>query len=453
MNKIKNSLLNYLIILLVMIGLTSCFSKKYTRLARKYEEVELYNLAVDNYISSLQIKSKNNNHARVGLMRASQRYLDELEYKINEAYNALQDEKVVEYFKIFEDLKNTSVSYEIDLEISYKAVGQYEESKYRHLRSLYIQAQELLDKEEFQQAESYLIEVLKLDPSYERTKELYLFACSEPLYREAQLHIKNKRYRSAYARLLELEKIDAEYKDLVHLKMEAYQGSILTIAIQPAINESSFPHLSYEIEEAAKLQFVKANNPFLKIVAINHLQKILAEQRKALANDIPFDASMMIPVRVFLSGNILESRYQISKLEKRDRQAYLKQKDKRTGRESFKKVSYTERRQSATANIQYKYEFIRVEEGTIVANGKLQKSYTDNIQYAVSSYDVSNLYPFDVRRGISDTIYTNPSRVNAFRSQFSARNILTEKEYFEKEFAGYAAIEMYKKVNAYDPEK
>lgn len=448
----NNKYLYILTIIIVMISLTSCFSKKYARVAKKYEEAALYQLAVDNYITSLEKKDKNNDAARIGLMRASQRYLNELEYKINDAYNALQDDQVVDYFVIYQNLKEKAANYQVDIDISQKAQGQFNESKTRHLRATYTKVQESLDKEDFKQAELDLVEILKIDPTYEKTRELYLFARSEPLYREANNYMNTKRYRSAYTTFTRLQNIDTNYKDVANLKIEALQNALLTIAIQPATNASAHPYLASQIEGITKTQFIKANNPFLKIVATDHLQQMLAEQRKALANDLPFDATMMIPVRIFLNGNILLSQYQLSKIENKQRSAYLKYEDKKTRKIAYKKVNYSECSQSVKASIQYRYEFVRVESGTIIASGNLSKSYSDNIQYAVSDYDITDLYPFDVRQGKSDTIYTSYSKVNTFRSQFSSPPKLPNKSYFEKEFATYAASEIYKKMNAYDPE-
>lgn len=436
----------------ILFGLSACFSKKYVRIAKKYEEVELYQLAVDNYITSLEKKSKNNDVARIGLMRASQRYLNDLEYKINDAYNAMQDEQVVGYFFVYEELKDKASNYQVELDISQKAQGQYSESKSRHLRDTYTLAQELLDKEDFYQAEKYLVQILRMDPTYERTKEFYLYARSEPIYREALILMDAKRYRSAYLQFIKLESIDANYKDVVGLKLEALKNAMLTVAIQPIKGASSSSHLASQVEAATKEEFLKGRSPFIRIVAVDHLQQMLAEQRKALANNLPFDDSMLIPVRIFLSGNIIESSYKLSKTETKQRSAYLRYEDKKTRKTSFKKINYSERTQSVRADIQYRYDFIRVEGGTIVANGNLRKSYNDNVKYAVTSHDISDLFPFDERQGKSDTIYTDYSRVNNFRSQFSARTKLTEKNSFESEFANYAAYEMYKKISSYDPE-
>lgn len=449
----NNKYLCILTIILVTISLTSCFSKKYARVAKKYEDAALYQLAVDNYITSLEKKDKNNDVARIGLMRASQRYLNELEYKINDAYNALQDDQVVDYFVVYQNLKGKAALYQVDIDINQKAQGQFNESKTRYLRAAYTKAQELLDRESFYQAELELIEILKLDPTYERTKELYLYARSEPLYREANNYMDTKRYRSAYNAFTRLKNIDSNYKDVLDLRSEALQNALLTIAIQPATNASTYPYLATQITETTKAQFVKANNPFLKIVATDHLQQMLAEQRKALANNLPFDATMLIPVRVFLNGNILLSQYQLSKVESKQRSAYLKYEDKKTRKTAYKKVNYSECTRSVRASIQYRFEFVRVESGTIIANGNLSKTYSDNVQYAVSDYAVSDLYPFDSRSGKSDTIYTNYSKVDAFRAQFSASSKLAEKAYFEKTFATYAASEIYKKMSEYDPEK
>ncbi|MDO9633984.1 MAG: hypothetical protein Q7J05_02930 [Paludibacter sp.] len=432
--------------------LSGCASKRFARIASKYEQAEMYSLAVDNYMFSLQKKNEKNDDARIGLMRSSKRYSDELEMKINEAYAFLQDDQVVGYYMDLQNLKNKLTNLKVDVDISLKALGQFEEAKNRHLRITYTKAQQLLDMERFKEAEEQFAAVLDIDKHYERAAELHTFAVCEPIYRASRQHLVLKLYRSAYYGFGKLLRIDAGYKDAVALQKEALQYAMLTVAIQPFKNGATSPLLANQIEEFTRHEFVKQAHPLLRIVSTDYSRKMLEEQRLALANNLPFDASLVIPVRVFLSGNIISSQYSTSRVQKTERKAYLRYRDK-DREEKFKKVNYVEYAQSANATIQFGYEYIRVENAIVIASDVLQKSYSDQVTYARSEYDVSDLLPGDWGEGRRDTIYTDKARLNAMRQLFDARSVLADKVSFESSFAMTAAAAMYKKLSLYDPEK
>lgn len=435
-----------------MLIMTGCASKRHTRQAMKFEQAEMYRQAVDNYVLSLQKKFEKNDDARIGLMRTVKRYGDELETKINDAYSALQDKLVVAYFLELQSLQQKAAQYQVDLDIGFKARGQFDEAKIRHLRVTYSKAQDALDKEQFNEAERLFQEVMSIDRNYERAMELYTFASCEPIYREGRKFFEGRLYRSAYNAFGRLLTINPSYKDAAALQKEALQFAILTIAIQPFKQASSFPFLASKIEEMTKQEFAKQSHPFLKIVSTDYTQRMLREQRLALQNNLPFDASLVIPVRMYLSGEIKNSVYTVSLINKTERKAFLRYVDKDM-EQKFKKVYYAECTQTAHATIQFGYEFIRVENSIVVAADAIEKTYTDQVVYASSEFDYRDLFPGDWGEGRRDTIYTDQTRVNAMKQLFEARSVLAGKPHFEQNFASVVASEMFKKISVYDPGK
>ena len=242
------------------------------------------------------------------------------------------------------------------------------------------------------------------------------------------------------------------YKDAAALQKEALQYAVLTIAIQPFKQAYAYPFLASEIEQMTKQEFVKQADPLLKIVSTEYTRRMLEEQRLALQHNLPFDASLVIPVRMFLSGDIKKSAYSVSKINKTERKAFLRYED-RNRQQKFKKVYYLECSQTAHATIQFGYEFIRVENSMVVAADVIEKNYTDKVVYASSEYDQRDLFPGDWGEGRRDTMYTDQARLSSMRQLFDARSVLTDKTSFEQNFASVAAMDMFKKIRAYDPEK
>jgi hypothetical protein len=437
---------------ILILMLPACAARKHSRIASDFEQAEMYSLAIDNYVHSLQKKSAKNEKAQIGLMRAAKRYSDDLATNINEAYTFLNDEKVVGLYLELLQLQNKVAAYQVDMQISQKTNGQFEEAKSRYLQTTYARAQQLLDREQFGEAERLFAEILRIDRQYERSQELHEFAQREPLYRKARKNLELKLYRSAYYDFSQLTSIDKNYKDAMALQKEAQQWATLTIAIQPIVNGRQHPHLAQELEEAAKAEFVKQAHPLLKVVSPDYAREILEEQRFALANNLPFDASLVMPVRIFLSARIAASSYNTSPVQRSEKKAYLRFTDQNR-QESFKKVTYYEYSQSASAAIQLDYEYIRIENSIVIAKDNIQRQYSDQVNYATTNYDSRDLLPGEWGTGRRDTIYTDIARVNAMRRLFSARSELLDKATFEKQFATSAASEIYQTIRQYDPEK
>jgi len=385
-------------------------------------------------------------------MRVSKRYSDEIVTKIDEAYNTLNDDQVVKYYLELEDLKNKTGAYSIEIDIASKTTGQYKEAKNRFLRSGYAKAQQLLDKEMFDEAATELAGVVKVDKTYEKATELYLFALCEPLYRKANKHMQMKLYRSAYYNLAKIMEYDKSFKDVVSLQKEALNHALLTIAMQPSGNAAYFTYLSEQITAKIKNTFQSGKNPFLKIVAPNYTAMMLEEQKKALANNLSFDASSIIPVRVYLNSSMNTSDYLTSQPKFYEKKAYYKYLDQNK-QLRYKKVLYYECQQTCQMSFAYNFEFTSTEGGAILASSKIERTLSDEVYFAKSEYPVSDLLPGDWGAGIRDTMYTDIIRKGLMVAMFNKRSKLLTRQDLENSFADIVATEVYNKIDLYNPEK
>jgi hypothetical protein len=435
---------------LLVLFFSNCASVQFSRAGLKYEQAEMYRLAVDQYLQSLDKNFSGNENARIGLLRASKRYADELELKIKEAYSALNDDLVVRYYQELKTLQQRASIYRVDIDIPLQTIGQYEEASTRHLRKTYTLAVTLMNEDKFIESERLFSEVVKLNASYERASEYLKYTRCEPIYRQGKMRMSAMMYRSAYLDFTRLAGMDSGYKDVLMLQREALYQALLTIAFQPVINGNQYPFLAANLEASVKTEFDRSRNPFLKLVSLNYLQDMLAEQRRALAAGVPFDAGLILPVRVYLSVNLTNSHYSTSLSRPEEKKAYLQYVDK-DDKVKYRKVTYNEYEQSCKANISLQYEFVRVSDGVILAFDRVEQNYSDQIRYARSEYDYRLLFPGEWGSVGKDTMYTDQSRIQTLRSKFETRQTLTEKKTFESQFAATAGAAIFKRMNAYDP--
>jgi hypothetical protein len=435
---------------LMMLFFSNCASVQFSRAGQKYEQAGMFRLAVDQYLLSLDKNFAKNEDARIGLLRASKRYADELELKIKDAYSALNDDLVVRYFQELKTLQQRASIYRVDVDIPMQTIGQYEEASTRHLRKTYTLAVTLMNDNKFEESERLFSEVVKLNSSYERASEYLKYTRCEPLYRQGKKKMEALMYRSAYLDFTRLISMDQTYKDVLMLQREALYQAVLTIAFQPVFNGNQYPFLATNLEASVKGEFERSRNPFLKLVSLNYLQDMLAEQRRALAAGVPFDAGLILPVRVYLSANIINSHYSTSLSRPEEKKAYLQYVDKED-KVKYRKVTYNEYEQSCRANISVQFEYVRVSDGVMLAFDRVEQNYSDQVRYARSEFDYRMLFPGDWGGAAKDTMYTDQSRIRALRSMFETRQTLTDKKTFESQFAATAGAAIFKKINAYDP--
>lgn len=441
-----------LIIIVTGILTAGCAYQRYIKTALKYEEAGMYKPAADNYLLSLKKKSNKNDKAKIGLMRSSKRYYDEAATSIDDYYNNRNDDQVVKLYLEMDALQQQMARYNITIEIPARTTGQYREAKERYLRDAYTKAQELIDRELFDEAAFRLEQIIKIDKAYERASELYIFSKSEPIYRKANQYFQQNLFRSAYKSYSQVLSYDPNFKDAVSMQKQALNNALLTIAIQPSKNARRFPLLAEQIESKIKSKFESGKNPFLRIVSLNYTELMLGEQKKALANNLPFDASRIIPVRVYLNSTVNSSNFLVSQLKEYEKKAYLKYTDEYR-QVRYKKVKYYEYEQSCQLSMAYTFEFARVEDAAILASSSLERTLKDEIYYAKSEYRVDDLFPGEWGPGVKDTIYTDVTRKSNLTALFTKRSKLMSRMEMESSFAELVAIEVYKRIDAYDPEK
>lgn len=448
---IKRLFLSPLLVAILLIH-TGCAWERYVRSGRSYEKSQMHALAVEQYVLSLSKKNHGNVAARIGLMRAARRYADTLEESIAESYKAQNDADVVDTFLTLKELQKNALVWDVSVDIAQNTRSMYDESKIRYLRSSYAVAVRLMNDEKFIEAQPLFQKILTIDPLYERAGEFYQIVLCEPIYRLGKQQLQSHLYRSAFATFSQLIRMNAQYKDVMLLQQEALHQAVLTIAFQPFRNGVSWSFLADEIIAATNIAINGANNPFLKMVSLDFLEEMLMEQRQAIIHQVPFNANLIMPVRVFLHCTILRSEYSVSPLRKTTQKAFLRYMDEQK-QPQFRKVEYEVYEQSARADFRMQYEFVRVSDGLLLAFDRVEQHYTDEIKFAESEYEVQHLIPADWGAGRRDTMFTSDTHVKAMRQLFNARKLLLEKRDFEEKYAQEVATRMVRKIAAYDPEK
>lgn len=441
----------------LMLCLSTCAYKSYTKKGVRYEAAGLYKTATEHYLLALGKKSDYID-ARIGLIRAATRYAEELEDLIETNYAALKDDAVVSYYMSFTALRQQCAKYDVDIVIPPRIDGQFTEAKNRYLSDTYRNAEALMDAEKFSDAAVLFQKVLDVDSTYENAKKHLVFCKCEPLYRQAVQHMSSARYRSAYTLLSRVLSIDNSYKDTYDLRQEAVYKGVLTVAFLSVQNANGHANLSSQMISEVNRLVQKDNDPFLKMVDLKQTGALLQEQKLAIQNNLDFK-SAIVPVRAHLSTTINAVTYTKTKLEKVKKKGFLKeiQPDKTV---KYKKIYYYDYRQSCTATAKVTYGLTSTETGLLLFNGEAFATVNDSIYYIY--YDGRNdsnirmgswenqLTAFDPAVDRVEDTYFSASTISKL---VNARQILLTVDVLEKDMGVTIGKTIANKLISYNPEQ
>ncbi len=447
----------YIVTLLILV-LTSCAYKRLTKQGAQYEEAGLLEHAIKSYTTALD-KKETYASARIGLMRAATLYATEIKTDIEESYQALNDNQVVDNYLKLENLKKQCKSYDVNIEISERTTGQFDESKNRYLIQHYAQGKKLVDNENFTAALEHFSLVESISPHYADVEELSQYCKAEPQYRQGQLHMQLKQFRTAYRAFGKALSADPNFKDAQELMQEALHAGMLTVTFLPIYITYPYyePYVDAIIANVSQ-SVEKANNPFLQMREQTQALALQELQKQALAANQEIDVTQTIPIRAALSCRLTKLTYNRSKLTKSIKKGVVKQNVTKDS-VVYHKVRYTEYEQSANASLSFSYSLLSVESGFNLFSGIATPSTSDKVKYITFDGDKKNLYPGSWEKANTpfnpktDQIYDDFISRNRVRVMvYSKRELHTEAE-MKNTLVKQASKELSDKLINYNPEQ
>jgi tetratricopeptide (TPR) repeat protein len=265
--------------------ITGCSgSKSFSKKGEKLDEAGLYAEAADMYFQSLQ-RNRKNVDAIAGLKKTGQRVLDD---KLSEFFkaNSMGAAKgtAVEAFLTAQAYADRAQMLGVTLEIPDHYKTDYAQVKGEYLVELYTEGQDLMAKQDFKAAEVVFAKIAALEPNYKDANSLQSIAYVEPLYRSGKASLDAGKYRAAYADLDKVVAKDAAYKDAAVLRQETLDKGRYSVAVVPFTSTAQQrKDLATVVQAYAITALTESNDPFLKVVDRENIDRILAEQRLGMS--------------------------------------------------------------------------------------------------------------------------------------------------------------------------
>ena len=386
-------------------------SKSYAKKASKLDQAGMYAEAAEMYLQSAQRNAKNVD-AKIGLKKTGQMVLNDKLSEFFKAFNMGQKSDAVEKYLAAKFYQERVQRLGVMLEVPDHYAADFEKVKGEYLVELYNEGQALMEKQEFQAAETVFSKISKLEPDYKDASSLQAVAYLEPLYRAGRADLDAGRYRKAYEEFCKVVAKDAAYKDASALRDECVTKGQYSIAVLPFTNSSQRPEMAAKVQAYAITALTEMKDPFLKIVDRENMDRILEEQRLGLSGVVDEQTAVrvgnLMGAQAVLMGTLIEYREEPGSLRRSTKEAFesyrVTKVDPETGEKSYetkyRPVKYTEYFQENKVYVSFSYRLVSLETGEVLVSKIVERQADDHVYYADYKGNKDQLIP--MKNGVVD---------------------------------------------------
>lgn len=380
-------------------------SKSFAKKGAKLDEAGLYAEAAGMFEQSAQRNQKNVD-AKIGLKRTGQMLLND---KLSAFFKGMamgtaKGDAVAAYLdaKAYQD-RIARLGVVLEIPDHYRT--DFERVKGEYLIELYNEGQALMEKEDFNGAQTVFAKIARLEPGYKDASSLQSIAYLEPLYRAGKADLAAGSYRKAYASLDKVVAKDASYKDANALRQECVTKGQYTIAVLPFTSAVKRTDVSAKLQALAISALTGTNDPFLRVVDRENMDRILQEQRLSLSGVVDEQTAVragnLLGAQAILVGEVVDYREESGDLRRSTKDGYesyrVEQVNKETGEKFFvtkyKPVRYTEHYQENKAFISFSFRLVSLETGEVITSKVVDRQAQDHMYYAAYDGNRDLLHP------------------------------------------------------------
>lgn len=380
---------------LILLVLTGCASKKFTKRGEKFEEAGLYTDAAEYYYQAVKRKGSNLD-AKIGLRKNGQLVLDQKLSDFNKAYVQGDYKKSVYDYISAEDYYYKVKAVGVNLEFPEKNKEYYQEAKDEYLTVRYSDGIDKLHREDFTAAKKVFEEIISIDPNYKDAKDQFYVAQYEPMYREAVQWLENDLYRKAYYQFETILTATGQYKQALVLKEEAQEKATLHILVSNFSKASNkYREVASSITNKIKGTLSSTDNPFLKIIDPQLLNAKLYENGR-----VNMEAANLAGIDAVLTGKIEKVSEIVGRKSKKVQTGYLRESrivkneaGEDVEKKYYNKTTYEEYSLQNSADLDVSYKLVSTENNEILVSDMVTLGKSDKAHYAIFEGDIKKLVP------------------------------------------------------------
>ncbi|MEO7080761.1 MAG: CsgG/HfaB family protein [Flavobacteriales bacterium] len=382
-------------------------SKSYSKKAAKLDGGGMYAEAADMFWQSA-MRNQKNIDAKIGLKKTGQMVLND---KLSTFFKAFSmgdnKEAAVNAYLDAKEYQARVQRVGVSVEIPDSYSDDFNQVKGEYLVQLYTQGHDLLEKKDYAAAEAAFAKIGKLEPGYKDAGSLQDIAYLEPLYLSGKNYLTGGQYRKAYTDLSRVIERSSMYKDASALRQECVEKGQYAIAVLPFNVAGN----QMQSAQAASLQaYVTAaltdiNDPFIRVVDRDNIQKILDEQRLGMSGVVDessaVSAGKLMGAQAVIMGTVISYQEVAGVPRKSTKEGYESYQVKELNSETnqyvyvtrYKPVNYTEFYKENKAVISFSFKLVSLETGQVLLSKVVEREADDHAWYANYTGDAKALYP------------------------------------------------------------
>lgn len=391
--------------ILVALGTAGCSgSKSLTKKGAQLEQAGLYDNAAMYYYNSL-LRNANNVDARIGLSRTGQRVVNDKLSAFSKARTLENPKEAVYQYRDMEAYRIKLANVGINTEVPSYFPEDYQSMESVYLEDLYEKGNELLGNRDFDQAHSVFTEMENLDPGYRDIRTLRNISANEPIYAAAVIDFDAARYRAAYKGFNQVFQSDPNYKEASVLRGECLDLGKFPIVIAPFDNTTKNIDVESRLHAFVLTQLSTLDDPFVKVVDRDDINRILAEQRLSLSGlteaSAARQAGNLLNAKAIVTGSVLKYQTDEGAWKKTTQRGYVRHSVKTVDEKTktttvvsqYEPTSYNRYSNATSVNLEFQYKVISTETGEVLFSGIFERTFSDHAEYAVYSGEITELYP------------------------------------------------------------
>lgn len=450
---------------LFILTLTSCDTpKSLTKKGDKFAERNLYQDASIQYMKALD-KKGDFIGAKEGLRSSGQKQVNAYLDDFFKSKNFGDKRASIYHYRNANDIKEKIKKYNITIDIPSTYTTDYNSLVDDYVSTIYFEAMDLLEKENFSESEKLLKEVALLKPNFKDVNDLKNVATFEPIYRKANEFLELEKFRSAY---YEYDKIPDSYQETKQRKALALEAGLFTIAIVKFENATRQSGGESAISALVSDKMMKLNNPFIKLVDRTYTQSFIDEQIMGLSGQVAENtnaqAGELIGAKAIISGKLVSFSKQKNPIVRTEKKAWAERKVRKYDEETEKhfyetvydKIKYQEYRGSTSVQVGFQFQLISTESGEILLTKLINLNRRDEVHFAESNTNYRNIVPgnwrWQSKQSPNDVVETSYSQKRALRNLFKNKKTLLSVNALANDIYQEIAIEVSQMVNNYNPE-
>lgn len=380
-------------------------SKGLSKKAAQLEAGGLYTEAADLYLQAAQRSSKNV-EAKIGLKKTGQQLLNDKLSAFWKSVN-VEDKKAetVNAYLAAKAYADQVGRAGVQLALPEHYTNDFNRVKEAYVMELYEKGQTLVERQDYANAEKLFQRIGELEPGYKDAGSLQAMAYLEPLYKGAKAELEAGHYRKAYDGFGKVIAKDAAYKDASALRKEAVEKGRYTIAVLPFSGDKKHKAMNDKLVAYATTALTEVNDPFLRVVDRENLQRILDEQRLGLSGVVDEQTAVQVGnlmgAKAVLMGTLIDYREEAGALRTSTKNGFesyrMRQLNKETNEYQvvvkYRPVQYKEHLQENKVILSFSYKLVSLETGEVLFSKVVDANKSDKVYYA--SYDGAkeNLMP------------------------------------------------------------